>query len=584
MDEITTYIIESIASFGIDSAKSKFNKILDERKIRLKLSDYISRHSKFIEICSLTEEIDYFGLITYLNEHCNESLFIRVFEPDRDKRRKARCEIINSAIKYSNANTPESVKLVTKFVSDYINIIRDFYSQTISIKDLVLAESITDSIVQQIQESSNKNNKLLQETKKEILSKIDGYGTLVSIDKAVSLAKSGNISLIGEEIKKVTDHVSLEHSIYPYYGFEYSNGHIISKPLSRDADILFPPKIVLSGSMSLDDDSVIVDKNDIFDYSYRHQIPIKMRILDAKKYLGEQLDPSQYEAERLIGNTVYAKPPEFPAAFPCSIKVLDKTYFEYVLLRTQEINDDGTYIVNNKEQNSGVYFEFHVNLKKGITNSFKTSISSASASEKLNYFLFLDALSNEKDIHLYLLSASKDLLAGSVGVDLSEEKITSIKENIDFWRRVLAIEKYFNLSFNTNVDISKHEYDLIIRISDLINSDEVKNTWDKASFTGVIDKQFREQLLLLGNSVHVISFVSTYHIKLFGTEFDLELMQVFKSAKLEDFNKTKKKAEVLDDGDQISFTIIVGEDNTLIQTLNIPDVFRKNNEKGEKEQ
>ncbi len=49
----------------------------------------------------------------------------------------------------------------------------------------------------------------------------------------------------------------------------------------------------------------------------------------------------------------------FHRLFPCSIKVGGKTYFEYVLLRTKEILDDGTYIVTNDEQrNAKVNFEF----------------------------------------------------------------------------------------------------------------------------------------------------------------------------------------------------------------------------------
>lgn len=52
----------------------------------------------------------------------------------------------------------------------------------------------------------------------------------------------------------------------------------------------------------------------------------------------------------LIGNTIIAFPPKFPSAFPCSIKVGSQIFYEYVLLRLQEIEDDETYIINNKER------------------------------------------------------------------------------------------------------------------------------------------------------------------------------------------------------------------------------------------
>ena len=67
-----------------------------------------------------------------------------------------------------------------------------------------------------------------------------------------------------------------------------------------------------------------------------------MSISEAIKLLGDQLDPIQKEAQELVGKKIVMVPPAFPPAFPCAVKVKDKTYFDYVLLRTQEILDDGT--------------------------------------------------------------------------------------------------------------------------------------------------------------------------------------------------------------------------------------------------
>lgn len=37
------------------------------------------------------------------------------------------------------------------------------------------------------------------------------------------------------------------------------------------------------------------------EYSYNHQIPIKVNVQETVKYLGDNEDPSQYEAEELVG-------------------------------------------------------------------------------------------------------------------------------------------------------------------------------------------------------------------------------------------------------------------------------------------
>lgn len=40
-------------------------------------------------------------------------------------------------------------------------------------------------------------------------------------------------------------------------------------------------------------------------------------------------------------------------------------------------------------------------------------------------------------------------------------------------------------------------------------------------------------------------------------------------------SKVKKKAAILDDGDSISITFRAGEDNTIIETLKIPEQLEK---------
>ena len=77
-------------------------------------------------------------------------------------------------------------------------------------------------------------------------------------------------------------------------------------------------------------------------HAYRHQLKLVMSIDEAVKLLGNRPDPIQTEAKQYIGKEIIAIPPEFPEAFPCSIKVGEKTYFDYILLRTEEILDDGT--------------------------------------------------------------------------------------------------------------------------------------------------------------------------------------------------------------------------------------------------
>lgn len=138
------------------------------------------------------------------------------------------------------------------------------------------------------------------------------------------------------------------------------------------------------------------------DYAYRHQLKLVMSIDEAVKLLGNKPDPIQTEAEQYVGKEIIAIPPEFPEAFPCSIKVGEKTYFDYILLRTEEILDDGTYVIGNREQtNSTIYFEIKVNPQNPQKEDFTVNIANANNHELLNYAKFMDELAQVK-VYIYM--------------------------------------------------------------------------------------------------------------------------------------------------------------------------------------
>ena len=104
---------------------------------------------------------------------------------------------------------------------------------------------------------------------------------------------------------------------------------------------------------------------------------------------------------------------------PCSIKVGEKTYFDYILLRTEEILDDGTYVIGNREQtNSTIYFEIKVNPQNPQKEDFTVNIANANNHELLNYAKFMDELAQVKDLHIYALNVQKDFIAGIINLSL----------------------------------------------------------------------------------------------------------------------------------------------------------------------
>lgn len=580
--EAVKTIADYVAGLGLEAAKDRFKKKLDENRIRAALSEYVERQRKYNLLCSLAEEIDFQGLIEYISDNLLDVVNVRLFDPNKKKRVQARDEAISAAIAYSEASTEQAKYRISTCISICLDIIRNFYKTGISIKDYILASEIVDAVADSLKEetetvttaidgSEKTLSAQLDDVKKEIISRITSGGALFSVDRMDQLSEAGDYDAIEGAFNKVLGRISLSHPLFPYYGFEHIGGKIRSKPLIPEAKKKYPPKFLLTGTIRFGDQYYNDQEGNPADYSYRNQLPIIMEVKKAIKLLGERPDPRQDEVEKIVGNTVVLTPPEFPSAFPCAIKVRDKTYFEYVLMRTQKILDDGTYVIGNKEQGGSIYFEVKINPENPSSPFFTININGGNNRERLNYVRFMNALSIEKDLHIYVLSAGEDIIAGYINDFNYQTGFSSVEEEIDFIERVCTIEDYFGVSLNPTEGISQQEYEATIHISDLIRNDEVKGTWSEATFTGIIDQNFRDKLASLDKDSYTFSFVGTSHVDLFGAEFEFRFMRTFKCAQMVEYERVKRKVDVLDDGDNIKITFKAGEDNSSIDTLQIPE-------------
>ncbi|MCM1148890.1 MAG: hypothetical protein NC319_02220 [Butyricicoccus sp.] len=563
-------VADYLVGLALDAGKDKLKDKVDEQKLRSALQNYIEQHRKYNEVCTLAEEIDFQGLVEYIELNLLSSVNNRLFAPRKKDRGKARNNIVEAAIVYSKADTNQAKYRVAKCINDCFDIISEFYASKILEKECLLASEIVDAVEDNTQE-------IAEALTQTIFSRVDNLeenlvnASLFSIDKAVQLAETGNLSAIEAGVTKVLNHISLSHPVHPHYGYTYIGEKLQSKPLTKEARKLFPPRYVLTGTMRFGDTYYTNSDESPLNYAYRHQLPIIMEVSKAVKYLGDIPDPIQSEAEKLTGKEILALPPEFPPAFPCSIKVGDTVFFDYILLRTQEILDNGIYVISNKEQDIHFHFEVRINLNVPSRPDFTININHANNHEMLNYVNFMKALSEVKDIHIYVLEAGQDIIAGYIEDMEYKTGFTSVDEEIDFLERICVIEDYFKVKLNPSGDISKEEYDCVIYISNLVKKDEVITAWSEMTFTGILDQHFREGLIAMDSEFCMFSYVGTDKIELFGASLEFRLKRILKCAYIVDYEKVKKKAEILDDGESIKIIFRAGEDNSAIDTLNMPD-------------
>lgn len=579
-------IIDYLLELGLCVGLEKFKDRVNEHKLKSALKNYIEQQKRYNELCSLAEEIDFQGLMEYIYQNLMDAVETRMFNPNKKERGRARDDIMRAAIAYSKVDTDQARHRVYKCIDSCLDIIRVFYISGISKKEFLIASEIVDAVAEEVQAStgitvdaidtavSDLSNQI-KSAADSVLTQISENSSLFSLDRAVELAENGKITEIESGFKKMVDVISTSHPYYPDFGYDFAYGKIRSKPLNENAKKLYPAQYVLTGTVRFDDQHYDDSIDEPLAYAYRHQIPMMMEISKAVKYLGNRPDPQQDEAIALNGNVALVTPPEFPPAFPCAIKVGNQTFFEYVLLRTQEILDDGTYVIGNKEQGGAFYFEVKINTDKPNKPNFIISVNDASNRELLNYVKCMKALSEIKNIHIYVLSAGEDIIASDIKDINYKTGFSSVDEEIDFLERICVIEEYFEVKLDPSDDISNKDYKTVLYISDLIRNDEVAGTWDEATFTGVLDQHFREKLATMSKKTCMFSYVGVSQIQLFGTELEFKFMRCFKCSYMADLEKVKRKAEVLDDGDSIKITLKAGEDKSMIDTLKIPEKMER---------
>lgn len=587
--EAFTKVAEYVAELGLDVAKEHYDKRIDEEKLKAELIDYIVCQQKYNEVCSLDEEIDYQGLIMYIREKLIDAVTKRIFDPNSRRRGDAREKVKNEAIVYCNATTENAKQRVAKFVVDSLDIIRSFYVKKIDIKYYLLASDVIDAVnantettvllaqnivVDKINEQSDRVAKLIADC------------PLYSIDKMIVEAKKGNLDFTNTRLNEILSGISSTHPLFPLYGYDIQDGSLISKPLTLDATSKFPMKYKITGHVQVEGKNYNNSTGDPFDFAYRHQLAVVMDVKDAKKYLGDIEDPAQYETDKLIGGKVIAHPPAFPPAFPCSIKVKDVVYYEYVLLRTQEILDDGTFVIGNKEQvDSHLYFEIRINFsdnKKIVTNEewytntitkqidFKMKLYHPTNKEILNFICFMRAASIEQDLRIYMLNTHKNLVIAKKCNVKYAAGFKSIEEEIDFFERICDIEKYYGVTLNLHGDVDYDKYNLVLKISNLVRNGVVQDTWNSFEFSRIMDSNLRKRLTEMNSPIR-ICYIQHMDVDIWDAKFKVKYMRILNSALLQDYGRIIELVKLLKDGELISLKFRPDVDKTYVDTLKIPE-------------
>lgn len=564
------YLVDYVVNLGLDVGKDKIDSRREEREIRESLRSFIERQRKIEELSSIAEEIDFQGLADYMQGDLVEDIKLCLFGK-LGQRRAARKIIITKAVEYSYAKNDISRKKVTKLISDILEILKHYYRSKVGREYLLLAAEVVDEISIDVEEQ-------LDQREHNITRAIDNASNKVgeqiinvlvdnpyTLDANLQLLQQGNIEKVESNLNTMFNCMSNVHTLNPYYRFGYKmeDGilHLVSQPTSDESIIKYPPSVVFKGSIQLGKGYVKDINNDVIDYAHRHQLPIIINVEEAKKLLGEEFDPAQYEAKRLEGKQIVIPPKPFPNALPYSFLINGIVEFDYLLLRTQEILDDGTIILSNIEQENipfRVFIKFHLSESK---TDFNIRTENAGNKDILKYDIFMKHASEGAYFEVKSLSAGEDLVAGYLNHSEYSGGFETLDKEIDFLKNVVLIEDYFNKNITIPESLYEDDVDIIEYMTTIISGQEYHGNWSETTFSITLNDEQKERISSMEDINLILSVAVTIEIHLFDEIYQFDIRRTFENVRYKNISKLKAKAAVLEAGDTLKLECIPGEAN-----------------------
>ena len=553
-----------IADIGVAAAKKQFNIKLDEKKARAALSNYMERQRKYNLNCSKDEEIDFEGLSKYICDELLDDVTIRLFG-EKSEREAARQTIADRAALYAQANTKLSQKRARQLTFEAVDILSRYFRGNVPKELLLVAAEIEDVITSEMTEQH-----VEQTSKIDALSDKIDEGFLLSTDKNLALISEGKLEQVEKNFSTAFAAISSAHVLAPYYGFTMDGTkHFKSVPQCADATILYPPHFEIIGKeFRMEEQELSIIDANTFSRAYQSQIPIEFTVETAQKYLGDTLDPAQHEAEELNGKHIVIRPPAFPEAFPCSVIVDDESVIDYLLLRAKRIEDDGTAIFTNEEQEN---FSFNVMLAMNIaSNTLNLTIAPMNPSNaaSLRYRRFIKKAMAARNIALKSLQQNEVIVSSKINLTL--QNCEQIDDEIEFLQKIVTIEDYFHIELDIPKVITEGDNLVIGRLYSMITFGEFAGVTNKLKMSFDLSQEIRNAIYDFERKPEELAWITEEEVNLFDQKISVPIIRRFDHLCIEDIDRIKAKLQVLDNEDTIRITFINSDGNP---EIHYTDVF-----------
>ncbi|MBE7005715.1 MAG: hypothetical protein E7424_01010 [Ruminococcaceae bacterium] len=542
-------ITDFIAEIGLSAVKDKITDTAAEAQVKERITDYLDRQQALNYQVSQDEEVDLEGLAEYICSDMIEDVKLRLFG-DKKERGAARTRIMEKTGSFASANTALSAKRTLKIVGHAVDVLRDFYRSRINRDLLFVAGEIEDAV----KDEHNKTREFITEKFEHLESGIEKK-PLLSVDNALHQIEKGNISDVEDNLGTFLAAISVKHDLYPYYSYGINaEKKLVSIPRNDEARRQYPENYKIKASdVMLGNQPVHPDDKTLFDRAYRHQQRITFKIQNIQRYLGDFLDPAQSMTQEMIGKEAVLQPPEFPPAFPCSVRIGEETVVPYLLLRTKEILDDNSFIITNDEQEN-YHFHFYIVLSLGANNhSITITAHKPTNLEYLHYLMLMKRVVSGEAFTIFMLKQNEPFIQGK----MDQPDVGNYDERINLFRKITIIEQFFNTTISVPESITYRDYKIINQVFDLFQGGYISER-DKFVFSLTVSEEARTSILgFTDDDIHIAyAGTGTYHI--FEQPINIPVFRETDLVRVENLTRLKEKISVLDDGDQLSITFLPG--------------------------
>lgn len=374
------------------------------------------------------------------------------------------------------------------------------------------------------------NKQIIKVKGEDNINIVNSPGTIISngsgiMDEVISALHKNPLETIDplSKVKRVLD------NHHPYYRF-VPNFSREGKPsisiVAKTQDAM--EKCPIKGTMSFklpEKYQHFSSMDDLLRYSYQNQEPI---ILDEvsrfETFMGDQ-PLEKVDSSNNSKISIKLLPQSFPEPRPVRISIV-KTEHAYNYILLQVIKIDGTVICfsNEKQQDALVTFflTLDVTTKKGSYDfSFNEGIH-ITAKKILKKLEFQLAICSGKTIQITDIKMDKVIFEGSS--DTNIELCDSIRENLDFYKKIVFIEEKFDIEFDLPDIIEKNDIDQIENLYRIVTNGEVVGQSDEYNLS-INQKQGLINIINLARESdnQLSDFIIEFEVQqdLFGSKLNL---------------------------------------------------------------